>query len=252
MLDEDSARLITVMSARFHESAMTAVQEGRAGAYALDAAQSGIMEPAVRENNGVVAQSAGAGILSYFENALDAVRAAARIQTEMDALNMAKRFKTPLLARVGMHSGKCMVREHALAGAAVDAACCIEAAADAGGILLSEETWKALSGTSEIHCRFVKQVMLKDAQEPCNAYKAFWNPQEIELEIAGRNALPRQEYGGPVRSSGMKVVWGVLAMIGIVLLLTLGSKYFGAARRVDGVHSISDSANPASARDALR
>jgi len=250
--DENGAAFVTVMFTGFHDSAMAVVSADSAVAAVLDRAQGDIVLPAIEQGKGVLVKSAGAGILAYFADALDAVRAAARIQKEMDALNMAKRFTTPLLLRIGMHSGRCAVQDGEVSGDVVDAARRIEDSADAGGILMSEQTWNALAGNPEIYCRFVKQVPLKDAQEPCNAYKAFWNPQEIELEIEGRAAPPRQEYGGPVRSSGLKLVWGVLAMLGIVLLLTLGTKFFGAAHDGGSARSTNDTATPAAARDEPR
>lgn len=252
MAEDSSGKFVTVMCTGFHAPARSAGQGGNAPRALLERVQSSIVRPAVEENRGEFAKSGGAGILSYFENALDAVCAAARIQKEMDALNLSERIKFPVLLRIGLHSGNCVLKGNEVFGDAAEGAGRIEEEADAGGVLMSEETWNALSGKSEIYCRFVKQVMLNDRQEPCNAYKAFWNPQEIELDVQGRTALPRQEYGGPVRSSGMKLLWGVLAMIGIVLLLTLGTKFFGAARGGDSARSISDTGNSASTRDALR
>ena len=178
------------------------------------------------------------------------MRAAARIQKEMDALNMAKKFKFPVLMRIGMHSGKCVVEEKDIYGDVVNTASRFESSADPGGILISEDTYNALTDKAEIYCRFVKQVTLKGKAEPFNAYKAFWNPQEIELDKQG--ALPRQEYNVPVRSSGMKLILGVVVLIAIVLALTLGTKFFGAAQTETGKRSISDTVAPATVPETPR
>ena len=224
-------KFITVMFTDLKGSTTIAEKEGDIVSRMLIKAQTDILLPAIKDNNGVYVKSIGDGSLSYFVNALDAVRAAARIQQEMDALNMSKKFKFPVLMRIGMHSGKCVVEENDIYGDVVNTASRFESSADAGGILMSEDTYNALSDKSEIYCRFVKQVTLKGKQEPFNAYKAFWNPQEIELDKQGQEALPRQEYAVPVRSSGMKLILGRdCGLIGIVLILTLGSKFFGSAQ----------------------
>jgi serine/threonine protein kinase len=238
-------KFITVMFTDLKGSTSIAEKEGDIVSRMLIKAQSDILLPTIKENNGVYVKSIGDGSLSYFVNALDAVRAAARIQKEMDALNMSKKFKFPVLMRIGIHSGKCVVEENDIYGDVVNTASRFESSADPGGILMSEDTYNALSDKAEIYCRFVKQVTLKGKQEPFNAYKAFWNPQEVELDKQGQNALPRQEYAVPVRSSGMKLILAVIALIGVVLILTLGTKFFGSAQTDTGRRSINDSVAPA-------
>lgn len=252
MFDEKFHKFITVMFTDLKGSTTIAEKEGDIVSRMLIKAQSDILLPAIKENNGVYVKSIGDGSLSYFENALDAVRAAARIQKEMDAMNMSKKFKFPVLMRIGMHSGKCVVEANDIYGDVVNTASRFESSADPGGILMSEDTYNALSDKAEIYCRFVKQVTLKGKQEPYNAYKAFWNPQEIELDIKGKEALPRQEANVPIRSSGMKLVWGALILTLLVLMLAMGAKFFGGAQQTESRRSISDSVNPAETTDTQR
>jgi serine/threonine-protein kinase len=245
---EKFQKFVTVMFTDLKGSTSIAEKEGDIVSRMLIKAQSDILLPAIKENNGTFVKSIGDGSLSYFGEAQDALRAAARIQKEMDALNMSKKFKFPVLMRIGMHSGKCVVEEKDIYGDVVNTASRFESSADAGGILMSEDTYNALSDKAEIYCRFVKQVTLKGKAEPFNAYKAFWNPQEVELDKQG--VLSRQEYNVPVRSSGMKLVLAVAVLIGIVLALTLGMKFFGPAKET-GKRSISDTA-PATAPETPR
>lgn len=252
MFDEKFQKFITVMFTDLKGSTSINEKEGDIVSRMLIKAQSDILHPAIKDNNGIYVKSIGDGSLSYFENSLDAVRAAARIQKEMDALNMSKKFKFPVLMRIGMHSGKCVVEANDIYGDVVNTASRFESSADPGGILMSEDTYNALSDKAEIYCRFVKQVTLKGKQEPYNAYKAFWNPQEIELDIQGKGVLPRQEANVPVRSSGMKMVVVAVVLFGIVLVLTLGSKYFGPAKQTESRRSISDSVAPSGTQDSPR
>ena len=250
MFADKFTRFITVMFTDLKGSTTIAENEGDLVSRMVVKHQSDIIMPAVKENNGVFVKSIGDGTLSYYENALDAVRAAVQIQKGMDALNMSKTFKFPVFMRIGMHSGKCVVEENDIAGDVVNTASRFESAADTGGILLSEDTYNALSDKAEIYCRFVKQVTLKGKKEPFNAYKAFWNPQEIELDKQGKTAEANKQAAAPAKPSGNKLAWGI-AVVAIVLLLVIAAKFFGSPAQ-ESRHSISDSAAPAEKSDIQR
>jgi hypothetical protein len=141
--------------------------------------------------------------------------------------------------RVGMHTGRCVVEKNDIFGDVVNTASRFESAAHAGEIYLSEDTYNALSDKAEIYCRFVEQVMLKGKKEPFNAYKAFWNPKEIELDKQER-ATPAQA-AAPAASSGNKMLWLGAAVVLLIVLAVFGSKFFGASQSVEDRRSISHS-----------
>lgn len=235
-------RFITVMFTDLKGSTAIAENEGDLVSRMLIKSQSDILLPAIKENHGIFVKSIGDGSLSYFENALDAVRAAARIQKDMDALNMSKKFKFPVFMRIGMHTGKCVVEEHDIYGDVVNTASRFESAANGGGILISEDTYNALSDKSEIYCRFEKQVTLKGKKESYNAYKAFWNPREIELDKQDKAAASNQEANMPsAKPSGNKLIW-LIAVTIIVLMLVFAAKFLGSSKPGEKTRSISDSA----------
>jgi class 3 adenylate cyclase len=245
-------RFITVMFTDLKGSTTIAETEGDLVSRMIVKDQSDIIMPAVKENHGVFVKSIGDGTLSYFDNALDAVRAAVRIQKGMDDLNMSKKYKFPVLMRIGMHSGKCVVEEKDIAGDVVNTASRFESAADGGGILMSEDTYNALTDKSEIYCRFVKQITLKGKKEPFNAYKPFWNPREIELDKqGGASEANQQAAGAPEKSSKNKLVWGI-AVAAIILVLVIATKFFSSPSPAESRHSIDDSAAPAEKSDTPR
>jgi class 3 adenylate cyclase len=243
-INEKFTKVITVVFTDLKGSTAIAENEGDLVSRMLIKHQNDIVLPAIQENHGIFVKSIGDGTLSYFEHAQDALRTAVRIQRGMDELNLSKKFKTPVLMRIGMHTGRCVVEAKDIFGDVVNTASRFESAADPGSILISEDCYNALSDKSEIYCRFLKQVSLKGKKDMFNAYKAFWNPKEIELDKQVPNALPRQEAAVPVRSSGMKLVWGAVALIAIVLLLTFGMKLSGPSHQAENKRSISDSVSP--------
>ena len=215
MIQEKFTKVITVMFTDLKGSTTIAETEGDMVSRMLIKEHNEIVMPAINESNGIFIKSIGDGTLSYFERALDAVRAAARIQKGMDTLNMSKKFHIPVLMRIGMHTGKCIVEQNDIFGDTVNTASRFESAANPGDIFLSEDTYNALSDKGEIYCRFIKQVTLKGKKEPYNAYKAFWNPQEIELDKIQADQPP------PAPTSKLKLVAVVSIPFLIVLLLSL-------------------------------
>lgn len=220
-LKKKFTKFITIMFTDLKGSTSIAETEGDMVSRMLIKEHNDIVMPAIQQNNGVFIKSIGDGTLSTFENALDAVRAAVRIQRGMDGLNMAQKFKIPVLMRIGLHSGMCIVEKNDIFGDAVNTASRFESSATPGDIFMSEDTYNALSDKSEIYCRFVKQVTLKGKKEPYNAYKAFWNPQEIERDrIEG--AAPAAP--APKPTSKLKLILIVLIPLLLVLALTMRDK----------------------------
>ncbi|TSA48770.1 MAG: adenylate/guanylate cyclase domain-containing protein [Nitrosomonadales bacterium] len=220
-LKKKFTKFITIMFTDLKGSTSIAETEGDMVSRMLIKEHNDIVMPAIQQNNGVFIKSIGDGTLSTFENALDAVRAAVRIQRGMDELNMAQKFKIPVLMRIGLHSGMCIVEKNDIFGDAVNTASRFESSATPGDIFMSENTYNALSDKSEIYCRFVKQVTLKGKKEPYNAYKAFWNPQEIERDrIEG--AAPAAP--APKPTSKLKLILIVLIPLLLVLALTMRDK----------------------------
>lgn len=240
---EKFTRQLTVVFTDLKGSTAIAESQGDLFSRTLIKHHNEIVFPAIKDNNGVFIKSIGDGTLSYFENAQEAVRAAVRIQNGMDQLNMSGKFKTPVLMRIGMHTGRCVVEKNDIFGDVVNTASRFESAAHAGEIYLSEDTYNALSDKSEIYCRFVEQVMLKGKKEPFNAYKAFWNPKEIELDKQERTAPA--PVAAPASSSGSRMIWIGAVVLVVVVLVVFGSKFFGSSQTVEDRRSISHSVAPA-------
>lgn len=211
-------RFITIMSTDLEGSDSIAEAEGDGISRMMIKEHDNIVIPAIQKNNGVFIKSIGDGTLSYFENAQDAIRTAVRIQQGMDELNMAQKFSIPVLMRIGLHSGMCIVEKNDIFGDAVSDASHFESSANLGDIFISEDTYNALSDKSEIYCRFIKKITLRGKKEPCNVYKAFWNPQEIEIDkIQGAGF----DVNVPTAKSTSKLKLILIVLIPMIMVLTL-------------------------------
>lgn len=222
LMKEKFTKFVTIMFTDLKGSTSIAETEGDVVSRILMKEHNELVIPTIQQHNGVFVKSIGDGTLSYFDDALDAVRAAVMIQQGMDQLNMSQKFKTPILMRIGLHSGQCIVEKHDIFGDVVNTASRFESSANPGEIFMSEDTYNALSDKSEIYCRFVKQVTLKGKKEHYNAYKAFWNPREIEIDKTQAAAAGTAVDAKP--TSKLKLALIILIPMLLVLLLTLRDK----------------------------
>lgn len=219
LMKEKFTKFLTIMFTDLKDSTAMIEAEGDLAGRKLLKEHNKLIVQIIDQQRGVFVKSIGDGTLSYFDDAQDAVRAAILIQQKVDQLNMTQKFKIPVLMRIGLHSGTCIVDKHDIFGDTVNTAARFESSANPGEICMSEDTYNALSDQSEFYCRFIKQITLKGKKEPYNAYKAFWNPREVETDKT--QMTDSNDQAGAKPTSKLKLALFVLIPLAIVLLLTL-------------------------------
>lgn len=217
LIREKFNKVLTVMFTDLKGSTTMTEVEGDLAARLLIKEHNEIVTNAIRDQQGVLVKFIGDGTLSYFENAQDGLRAATGIQVGIDRLNLTKKFKSPVLVRIGIHSGPCLLENGDLFGDTVNTASRFESSANAGEILMSAEAYSALSDKGEIYCRFDRSIMLKGKKNAHDAYRAFWNPEEIERHKS------EVSQPAPVRAptSWGKISLIIAAALVVVLILSL-------------------------------
>jgi class 3 adenylate cyclase len=185
----------------------------------------------VKANGGTLVKTIGDGSLSHFEQAQQAVRAATAIQRGMDEINLSKAYKTVLLARIGMHTGECLLEKNDVFGDVVNTAARFEGSAHAGEIFISEETFNALTDKSEFYVRFDREVTLKGKSTPFNGYTVFWDPREAEKD----RTQPKVEAPVARKTPAWKIGLYIAVPLAVVLVLavwiTQGETFRGESRR---------------------
>lgn len=222
LFQEKFTKILTVMFTDLKGSTSIAEAEGDLSARMLIKHHNDIVFPIIKRHNGVLVKTIGDGTLSHFEHAQDGLRAAVQIQKGIDELNLTKQLKTPILMRIGLHTGKCIIEKDDIFGDVVNTASRFESSASPGEICCSEETYNALADKSEVYCRFLKTTSLKGKKEPVNVYKAFWNPKEVERDLTDKAPVQTQEKAGA--SPVMKIL---LVLIPILILLFVLFKGIG-------------------------
>ena len=190
---------------------------------------------AVNRHGGTLVKTIGDGSLSHFEHAAAACRAASDIQRGMEEINLAKMYKTLLLARIGIHTGECILEKHDIFGDVVNTASRFESAANPGEILVSEVTYNALADKSEFYARFDRAVTLKGKSMSFQAYIIFWDPKAVELDKNRPTETAAVRASTPVWKIALYVTIPLLAILGAALWITGGGGGGETRRSIDHV-----------------
>lgn len=186
---------------------------------------------AVRRHGGTLVKTIGDGSLSHFEDATSACRAACDIQRGMEEINLSKAYKTLLLARIGIHTGECILEKNDIFGDVVNTASRFESSANPGEILVSEDTFNALADKSEFYARFDREVTLKGKSMPFNAYIVFWDPKEAERDRNRPKDAPVAKAPTPAWKIALYIAIPLALILAAALYITSGDKLGGETKR---------------------
>jgi serine/threonine protein kinase len=184
----------------------------------------------VKMHGGTLVKTIGDGTLSHFDEALPALRAAAHIQKGMDEMNLSGSYKALILARIGIHTGACILEKNDIFGDVVNTAARFEGSAHPGEIFISEDTYNALADKSEFYARFDRTVALKGKNMPFNGYTVFWDPKEAEKDKAKPKDVPVAR-----KTPGWKIaMWFAIPLVVIFVIafwITQGETFRDESRR---------------------
>jgi len=143
---------------------------------ALREFRSGLLEPVVSENQGIIAKSMGDGWLMEFASAADAVSSAVQIQKGV--------ADNPLFKlRMGVHIGDVTHDDEEIYGDGINIAARLQTAAEPGGIVISEFTRQSIDDKLAADFVGLGAKTLKNIAEPIMTYG--WG-----MKPTGKGALP--------------------------------------------------------------
>jgi serine/threonine protein kinase len=186
---------------------------------------------AVKRHDGTLVKTIGDGSLSHFEDAAAACRAAAEIQRGMEEINLSKVYKTILLARIGMHTGECILEKNDVFGDVVNTASRFESSAHPGEIFISEDTYNAIVDKTEFYARFDRDVALKGKSMPFKGYAVFWDPKEIERDLGKSKVTTQAKPPTPAWKLALLIIIPTLVTLAMAIWITGGEKFSGETKR---------------------
>jgi adenylate cyclase len=104
------------------------------------------VEPAIAEHGGRIVKNIGDGFLAEFSSAVEAVRAAMRVQTRVHELTAVDAEDRRILFRVGINIGDVIAEPHDIFGDGVNVAARLEGFAEPGGICISSSAYDQVRG----------------------------------------------------------------------------------------------------------
>ena len=217
-------REISVMFTDLKGSTSLTETHGDLATRELVKVQNKILEPLISEHNGKLVKTMGDGTMSYFEDAVDAIRTAVDFQTAVDKRNKESTKQLPLEVRVGIHTGIGIVEENDIYGDVVNVAARYESLAEAGEVYISDETWNQLTDKDEFYIRFYKESAVKGKKNKVIVYKVFWSEDEIKKDAEEEHPLPstmaKPAKKQSITLSGLfRLALAVVIMVGAVFVL---------------------------------
>jgi serine/threonine protein kinase len=230
-LHDKFQKVLTVMFTDLKGSTAIAESAGDIAVRAMLKKYHDLCMIAVNRHGGTLVKTIGDGSLSHFVDAAAACRAACDIQRGMEEINLAGKYKTLLLARIGMHTGECILEKNDIFGDVVNTASRFESSAHPGEIFVSEETYDALPDKTEFYARFDREVTLKGKSMPFKGYTVFWDPKEIELDKTRPKDAPVAKPATPAWKVATYVAVPLLVIVAVAFWMKGGEKLTGESRR---------------------
>jgi TolB-like protein/class 3 adenylate cyclase len=130
------------------------------------------VSPAITEHGGRIVKNTGDGFLAEFPSAVEAVRAGTLFQTRIRELTIGDAEDRRILFRVGINIGDVIVEAHDIFGDGVNIAARLEGIAEPGGICVSDDVYRQVSGKLDVAFDDMGIQPLKNIARPVHVYRA--------------------------------------------------------------------------------
>ena len=145
-------------------------------AYAALSARRAIFDRLIEEHGGRIFSSAGDSVVAEFQSAVEAVRSALAIQTQLEAANGGLSEKEQMTFRIGINFGDVMLEDDNIFGDGVNVAARLEAMAPPGGLCISAQVHEQIAGKLDSSFAKAGQHRLKNIAKPVEVW--CWPPEQ--------------------------------------------------------------------------
>ena len=186
---------------------------------ALRAART-VFQQSIARHHGRIANTAGDGLIAEFPSVVEAVQCAVEIQRELagDAQN-------ELRFRIGVHLGDVMVDGDDLLGEGVNLAARLQAMAEPGGILISQQVYDQVQKKLSVGFHYLGEKQPKNFAESVNVYSVG--------ESGGAPAKPGKARKTPPSAAAKRARfiasaqrWGAILAVLLVIDLMTGEGFW--------------------------
>jgi hypothetical protein len=186
------------------------------------AARRAILDTAIADHRGRIANTAGDSVLAEFGSAVDAVQCAVEAQAALAEANTGLPTDKRINFRIGIHVGDVMVRAGDLFGDGVNIAARLQTLAQPGGVCVSSATYEQVRKIQTLTFVDLGLQRVKNIDEPVKIYAVKF--QITKGEVSG-NAPALFRSANFLVHARRRPSFALLSLLG---LLVLGASVFGA------------------------
>jgi class 3 adenylate cyclase len=151
--------------------------------------QSSLIIPTTQRNHGRVVKWTGDGFIGTFDSAVDAIRAAIEIQSDVAAAGASAADDRRIRFRIGINTGDVITVPGDVYGDTVNVAARLQALAEPGGICISTGVRDAVRGKFSLEFENRGELNVKNIPDPVGTFNVVFDPIAWTM---GRDASPPQ------------------------------------------------------------
>ena len=152
----------------------------------LNALRNEVIDPAVALHRGRIFKTTGDGLLIEFASVVDAIESAVAVQHAISAREAAVADDRRIVLRIGINLGDVIVEGDDIHGDGVNVAARLEAAADPGGVLISQIVHDSIAGKLDIAFHDSGERAFKNIANPIRVWS--WPEKLTRVAAAGLEA----------------------------------------------------------------
>ena len=130
-----------------------------------------IFEPGITSHRGRIFKTIGDAVFAEFASVVDAVRCAVELQRELAKRNAKTPADRRIEFRIGVNLGDVVIDGSDVYGDGVNVAARVQGVAEPGGICISEDTYRHLSGRIEVGYEDLGPLRLKNIDKPIRVFR---------------------------------------------------------------------------------
>src|ERR1700693_5569652 len=174
----------------------------------LRALRSDLIDPTIAVHNGRVVKRTGDGALVEFRSVVDAVRRAIEVQNGMVERNAGLPPERRIEFRIGIHLGDVVEESDGdLMGDGVNIAARLQGVCEPGGICLSEDAYRQVSGRLDMAVTDLGPTQLKNIERSIRVYSL-----RVGVPAQAKPATEAKPHGPKKRSMLLPLIAGIVAL----------------------------------------
>ncbi len=135
-----------------------------------------IVDPELEQAGGEIVKLTGDGMIVLFGSVVAAVEAAASVQKAIASAEIAAPAEQRITFRIGLHIGDVILDGGDVYGDGVNIAARLEAEAEPGGVILSDDAFRQVRGKTELGFVDLGELSLKNIPGPVRAHRVDLGP----------------------------------------------------------------------------